>query len=565
MEKQNPKNSHFPLKSGVLLGIILALFLYLTVDIFFLQIIEGSSEIEATQEEIILPERGSILDRQGQILAQSVDCYRVDLRPRDIPEEKRSEVAVLLSQVLGIPEEKITEKLATSDEPFPLSRQIDSEMAEKIKEQNLLGVDVLSSSQRVYPSGPMLSHILGFVHPDYGPSGREELFGLEGIEAAMESELHGHFGKVELYVGPDGEKLPLKAYEEVPVIRGKDITLTIDSRIQSIAESALEKTAQEKKAKSGCIIVIDVKNGEILAMASYPDFDPNCWTDSPTENLRNVATQFCYEPGSVLKFILGAAALEEDKIDPETIIHDNGPIEVGGYFFSCPSEFGGPHGAQNLFQLFKNSCNVGFIQIGRMLGIDTLLKYFDLFGLGQPSSIELPHSIGKIPPLEEWNDALLATASFGYGVEVTPLQLISAFQIVANDGKYCPLHLVKEIGEERTWEETAPSPRQVISQQTAIKLRESLKGVIEEKLPEGLAPYGVFGKTGTAQAWKDGGYINLNNTTFVGALPADNPSVAILVDINEPQVDFAYAVRVSVPVFLEVAVKIVDIMRFPIP
>jgi cell division protein FtsI/penicillin-binding protein 2 len=574
MALQSPKSSSTQ-KSRIklVLGIIIFFFFCLSLHLFNLQVIQGSREGEkvyantSQNVDILLPRRGTIYDRSGKVLAQSVDCYRVDIRPAEIKPENRPEVASKLSQILRIPEEKILELFAKYNEPFPLNRQIDSEMADKVKNLSLPGVDILSSEKRVYPYGALAAHILGFVHPDFGFNGREELFGLEGIEAAFESTLHGSPGVVVQYFSPIGEKLPIPPSQMQPVENGKDIVLTIDTTIQNITETALEKAVQEKKARSGCAIVFDVKSGEILALASFPDFDPNNWSSVKKEDLQNIATQFSYEPGSAIKFVVGAAALEEGVVEPDTIVEDDGPIVIDGNIFSCPPEFGGPHGKQNLYQLFKNSCNVGFIKLGQMLGIDRMYKYFKLFGFGSPSNFELPASLGKVTPQDEWSKSDLAAVSFGYGLEVTPLQLASAFQIISNDGKYVPLHIVKEIREDGKAIESFDFTftKQVISKRTALQLREALKGPVEGKVPQGLDQYGVFGKTGTARAWKDGQYTDLNNTTFVGAFPIDNPRIGILVNINEPQVEFAYAVRVCVPVFMEIAAKIVDIMRFPLP
>ncbi|MCR4428991.1 MAG: penicillin-binding protein 2 [Caldiserica bacterium] len=574
MASQFPKLPIFP-KSRIryVLAFFILSFLLLSLHLFKLQVIQGSRESKnvyantsQTVEEIP-PRRGTIYDRSGRVLAQSVECYRVDIRPSQIKDSERKEVAGKLSAILQIPEGKILELLGKYNEPFPLDRQIDYEMAKRIRDLSLPGVDVLPSEKRVYPYGPLASHLLGFVHPDFGQSGREEFFGIEGIEGYFEKILHGTPGISVQFLSPTGEKLPVSPFQKVKVENGKDIVLTIDTNIQNITEDALERVAKEKKARSGCAIVFNVKTGEILAIASYPDFDPNNIDSAKKEDLFNVALQFAYEPGSAIKFMIGAAALEEGVVEPETIVEDEGPIIIDGNVFSCPSEFGGPHGKQNLYQLFKNSCNVGFIKLGQKLGIEKVYRYLRLFGLGTPSDFELPASLGRVNPPEEWSNSDLAAVSFGYGVEVTPLQLASAFQIVANEGKFVPLHVVKEIKQNGATIESVEfrSTRQVISKRTALQLKEALKGPIEGKVPQGLDQYGVFGKTGTARAWKEGNYSDLNNTTFVGAFPFENPQIGILININEPQVEFAYAVRVCVPVFMEIAAKIVDIMRFPLP
>lgn len=574
MAQESPKPPSFS-KSRVkyLLAFFILSFFLLSLHLFNLQIVQGLREREnvyantSQDVEEIPPKRGAILDRSGRILAQSVECYRVDIRPAQIKDEEKGEVARKLSEVLKLPSDKILELLEKYSEPFPLDRQIDYEMAQRIMKLSLPGVDVLPSEKRVYPYGALASHLLGFVHPDFGHAGKEEFFGIEGIEGCFESFLHGTPGIAVQYLSPTGEKLPVSPFQKINVENGKDIILTIDANIQNITEDALEKAVKEKKARSGCSIVFNVKTGEVLAIASYPDFNPNDISSAKKEDLINVPLQFSYEPGSAIKFMIGAAALEEGVVEPETIIEDEGPITVDGNVFSCPPEFGGPHGKQNLYQLFKNSCNVGFIKLGQRLGIEKVYRYLRLFGLATPSLFELPSSLGKMNPPEEWSNSDLAAVSFGYGVEITPLQLASAFQIVANEGKYVPLHVVKEIRENGSPVESFDflPTRQVISKRAALQLKEALKGPVEGKVPQGLDQYGVFGKTGTARAWKDGNYTEMNNTTFVGAFPFDNPQIGILININEPQVEFAYAVRVCVPVFMEIAAKIVDIMRFPLP
>ncbi|MEI6308980.1 MAG: penicillin-binding protein 2 [bacterium] len=520
--------------------------------------------------EFLLPRRGQILDRNGKALAQSVEASRIDIRPAAIPPERQEEVATFLAEVSGTPTlaTALLEKIRGSLVPFPFLRQTDMAIGEKVQQANLPGVDVFSSQKRVYPFGPLAAQLLGFVHYDFGGDQREELFGLEGLERSYEDQLHGKSGNAVYLLGPTGERLPVDPVEHTPAMNGNDIILTIDSVVQNVAEDSLERAAKENQATSGSAIVLDARNGEVLAMASYPDFDPNEWTAASPTQFKNNATQFVYEPGSVFKFVVGAAALEEGVITPSTVIHDDGPIEVSGWTFACPSEFGGPHGAQDLYNLFKNSCNVGFIQVGQLLGEERLRRYSDLFGIGRPCALEVPQAQGQLPPTEDWYDVLLATASFGYGFYCTPLQIAGAFQAVANDGRYVPPHLVKEIrdsGGKVVYSGESASTRQVISQKTAIQLREALKGVVEAKVPDSLKPYGVVGKTGTAVVYREGEATTLNNTTFVGAFPADNPRIVIMVNVNEPQVEFAYAVRVCVPIFMEIAGKIVDILRLPPP
>ncbi len=558
----------------IIVVLTIVVFLLLAGRSAFLQVVRGPELQEQANaqhlgdEKVLIARRGSILDRDGVILAQSLEAYRVDVRPQAIPEDKRDEVMATLSEALMLPFEDIKEKFAQFNTPFPLVRQIDLEVGEKLISENLPGIDVLPAEKRVYPLGSLAAHILGFVHPDFSSLGREELFGLEGIEAVYEDVLHGQGGKAVFWISPQGEKLPLQPEEYIPAKDGCNVILTIDSMIQNTAEIALEKTIKEKNAKSGCVIVLDSRTGEILALASWPGFDPGNWASISQKNLFNVATNFIYEPGSVFKFVVGAAALEEGSVEPNTVIEDAGPYTVADASFSCPAEFGGPHGKQTLSELFQNSCNVGFIQIGQKLGMQKLYEYSRLFGFGRPTSLELPQAAGELSDWEEWYETTLATMSFGYGLQVTPLQLASAFQIVANDGRFVPLHLLKEIrdSESRVIQETQPQvTRQVISQKTAIQLREVLKGVVEKNIPDGLKQYGVVGKTGTAVAWEDGNYLRSNNTTFVGAIPADDPQVVVLVNINQPQVDFAYAVRVCVPAFMEIASKIVDLIRLPPP
>jgi stage V sporulation protein D (sporulation-specific penicillin-binding protein) len=571
----NPKeysslNSRITLVKVVLTILVLVLFARCAY-LFVVQAPDLRAQVDNQQTsgvEMLLPRRGKILDCNGRVLAQSVEACRIDIRPKAIPADRQEEVARIIGEVTYTSSANLLETIRTTDSPFPFLRQTEVAVGERIRAANLPGVDVFPAEKRSYPYGSLAPQVLGFVHPDYGVSQREELFGLEGLELAYEDQLHGKAGKAIYLLGPTGERLPVNPVDFTPAENGDDLVLTINGDIQYATEAALEKAVQESQSPTASAIVLDAKTGEILAMASSPTFNSNNWSGATQEQFRNNATQFAYEPGSVFKFIVGAAALEENVITPSTIITDDGPYVVGDSSFSCLSIFGGPHGAQDLYHLFQNSCNVGFIQVGQRLGEDRFRQYADLFGIGRPSSFELPQAQGYLPPIDDWYDVMLATASFGYGFYTTPLQIAGAFQAVANDGSYIPPHLVREIrnAEGQIVYRTPDQPtRQVISQATAIQLREALKGVVEGKVPESLKAYGVIGKTGTAVVYENGEATSWNNTTFVGAFPADNPQIVIMVNINRPQVEKAYAVRVCVPVFMDIATKTVDILRLPPP
>ncbi|MEI6530224.1 MAG: penicillin-binding protein 2 [bacterium] len=536
----------------------------------YLQVVQGPSLRENALRQqvsgkvILLPRRGTIFDRNGNILAQTTDSYRVDIRPSDIPAEKRAEVARALATCLSIPPQDLLQKLETLVSPFPLDRQISVNTGEEIQALAFPGVDVYPSAKRVYPLGSQASHVLGFVHPELSSINVEEYIGGEGLEFACEDLLHGKAGQATYLVGPTGERLPLDPVEFIPPQDGNSLVLTLDSTIQSVTEEELKIGVETNSATTGCAIVLDSRTGEVLALASYPAYNPlDAGTRTPS-HLFNVATQFLYEPGSVFKFVTGAAALEEGVTTLDTEWTDDGTIYVDDWPVLCPAEFGAPHGVQKLAELFQNSCNVGFAKIGLKLGAAKFRQYANAFGFGRLNALELPQAAGRLDPADLWPEIGLATASFGYSMMlVTPLQIAAAFQIVANDGHYVPLHLIKEIRDPsgKTLQTLSPqATRQVISQKTAIQLRQALRGVVESKLSDTLRRYGVAGKTGTANS--DTEY---NNTTFVGAFPADNPRVVILVNINQPQVDLGYAVRVCYPVFEKIVSKLVDILRVEPP
>lgn len=557
----------------VLFVIISFIMIILIGRLGWIQIVQGGglkklASEQWTNEVRIDAKRGEILDRNGGKLAISASCQRIDVYMRDViraekdNKDIKNEIATKLANILGDKEEDILKKLnATLSNGQPMNsvikRRIDNSKGDEIKKLKLPGIIVSEDSKRYYPNVSFLSHVLGFTNID----GQ----GQKGIELKYDKELKGVPGLITMEADVNGRELPYNISKYDNSVNGQDITLTIDESIQLYVEKALENALVENKAKAATAIVMDPKTGEILAMASKPDFDPNDPKNMSNyksvqdmmQSWNNKAVTFTYEPGSVFKLITGAAALGENIANDSSRYTCTGHIDVAGRRINCWKTTG--HGIQDFAEILQNSCNVGFMKIAAELGKDKLYKYINAFGFGKKTGIDVNYEetgymtpIGKVGPVE------LANISFGQGIVVTPIQLVSDYAAIANGGKMMVPHLIKSIGSKdldgniTSNREIQPElSRQVVDANTANTLLESLETVItvgggHSSYIEG---YRIAGKTGTAQKAGNGGYLpDKYICTFVGIAPVDNPQFVVYVSVDEPDPSRYYASQVVAPV-----------------
>lgn len=405
----------------IVLFVMCMCFLLVFLRIFYIQTI-SYSKLSSLSDDLwsrnlpITAERGKILDRNGIVLADNVTTTSLIIIPNQI--ENKEEVAKTLSEILNTSYDdmyKHVSKKSSIERVHPEGRRLSFEIADKINSYNFKGVYLVKESERYYPYKNLLSHVLGYVGIDNQ--------GLSGIELLYDDYLKGTDGAIKYYSDSKGSKLELNELY-IDSESGLDIMLTIDYNIQKSIERELDNIVTMFEPDNALALAMDPNTGEILGMASRPNYDPNNYQDYSTEVLsRNLPIWMSYEPGSTFKIITTASAVEEGVVNLEKdTFYDAGSVKVSGSKLRCWKS--GGHGFQTYLQVFENSCNPGFVSLGFKLGKEKLFNYLDIFGFGEKTGIDLNgESLGIIFPLDKVNDLELATTAFGQGVSVTPIHL----------------------------------------------------------------------------------------------------------------------------------------------
>ncbi len=451
-----------------------------------------------------------------------------------------------------------------------LAKKLNEEKKHLLESYELSGLGFEEEFRRSYPEGNLASFVLGFVGS--AESGVEK--GYYGIEGFYDGDLKGKGGKVVEERSASGLPILSGDYKEIKAADGRDLVLTLNRSIQFLVEKRLKEGVEKYQAKSGTVIVMDPFTGAIMAMASYPDFDPGNWEnfaknyseDMKDRNLifRNPAISETYEPGSVMKALTISAGVDLGLITPQTEFDDNGPIIASGNTVNNWDKK--HHGRQNIIQLLQKSNNIGAAFVGKKLGSERLREYFVRFGLGTQTGIDLAgEDTGVLKTLSQWRDIDLVTAAFGQGISTTPLQLVSAFTVIANGGVLYKPYIVSQI---RDGIKTVPfkpvKARQVLSPDKAKIMIDLLTAAAEGG--EGkffvLKKYRVAGKTGTAQIPLEGQYDpDKTNTTFIGFLP-NNLKFVMLVRLKEPTTS-VYAAETAVPLWMEITKDLTSFFAIP--
>ncbi len=491
------------------------------------------------------PKRGEILDREGRVLAYSVDADTVVSVPVQVDDPV--ETTRQLCDVLECDEAQ-RDRLQTrlgEDRLFAyVQRRVSVDAARRIRELDLEGIGLIKESRRFYPNKELAAHLLGYVGTDNT--------GLHGLEARYDEEVRGRPGRV--LVQTDAHNRAFSRVESPPTA-GVSLELTIDKFIQYIAERELRAAVLEHDAAAGSVIVMDPSTGEILALANEPTFNPNSFSGSTPDARWNRATQGVYEPGSTLKIVTAAAALEERLFEPQqTIDTSPGVIRFGSHRIT---DMGRNYGALSFEDVIVKSSNVGASKIGVTLGPERLGRYVTRFGFGQTASRDFAgQSRGNVH--RDWSrlrDADLATTSIGYGISVTPLQMAAAMSAIANGGELVEPRLVRaQISGAQRLEVAPHVVRRAISRETASTLTRILEDVVSRGTARSaqLEGYTVAGKTGTSEKIIDGRYAETghNVASFVGFVPSTRPALTVLVVIDDV-VRFGGAV--AGPVFQRIA------------
>jgi cell division protein FtsI (penicillin-binding protein 3) len=507
----------------------------------------------------ITPKRGAIFDRNMHPLAMSIPVDSAFAVPAEMADEPL--VARLLAGALGIPQEVIEQRLESSRSFAWIARKLPPDKAQAVAALNLKGVYFQKENQRFYPKRNLAAHVLGFVDLDEK--------GLGGIEYALDSQIRGKSEKI--VVMADARQRWFDG-GEAQRERGANVVLTLDEKIQYIAERELAAAIAKTHAMAGTIIVQDPNTGELLAVANWPRFNPNQASDTPSESRMNRAVSALYEPGSTFKLITLAAALDQNITQPDEIFDcENGAVYVAGHRIRDHK----PFGLLTVSEILERSSDVGAIKIALRLGAPRFHDYIRAFGFGVPTGVDLPgESKGIFRRLENWTPISIGAISMGQEVGVTPIQLVTAVSAIANGGLLYRPHVVQGL---RRGEQILPAansngpaePRRVIRPETAATLRRLMEGVILQPHATGplarLDGWTAAGKTGSAQKIDPatGRYSPTQLiASFTGFAPINNPAVTILVSLDSP-VGLHEGGQVAAPVFKRVAEQVLRYLDIP--
>ncbi len=597
------KNLVHTKKLRVSLIVVLIIFVLLIGRIGFLQFVQGNylkeqAYNQQTINQIISPKRGNIYDSTGKALAISAQVDTITINPQKIKKDSdedtkalKEKLAKTFSEIFELDYNETLEKLNSSAQVETIAKKVEQEKVDKLKEwmnENKIstGINIDEDTKRYYPYSTVASQVIGFCGSDNQ--------GLSGIESKWESVLTGTPGKIVSSKASNQQEIPNAEETYISAENGSDLTLTIDLNIQTIVEKYLKQAVDDNNCKKGGnVIVMNPKNGDILAMATYPNYDlnspytPNSAIAETYNSLSdseksttlykmwsNKSVAETYEPGSVFKVITSSVALEENI----TTTDKAGDFVCKGYeefedaSSSTPLRIAcwraQPHGVQTLRQALMNSCNPAFMQLGKRIGIQTLYKYYEAFGLfdstnsglyGEQSSIF--QNIDKVGPVE------LATMSFGQRLNVTPLQMITAISCVANDGKLMKPRIVKEITNTDTGSVTEVQPtevRQVISKQTSQEVKSMMESVVTQGTGRhaAVAGYSIGGKTGTSEPTYnklDEGYV----ASYVAISPVEDTQVVLLLTLYDPPKNNHQGGQLAGPVVSQMLSEILPYLGIP--
>lgn len=520
----------------------------------YLQIVQAPDLQERADQQRqhvikLAPQRGSILDRNGDPLAVSLAAESLYADPALISDPQA--VAKKLANLLDVSQKELRSLLSEKKRFVWLQRKLDPKVARQVRQLKIAGLNFVTEPKRYYPQAGIASHVVGFTGLD--PKG------LEGIELEYDRQLQGQPGLLVSQRDARGRGLASADQLIQGGVPGHNLHLTLDRSLQYVAEKELARAVKESRAIGGTVVMMEPSSGRILALASQPDYNPNLAGRYGAAKRRNRAVCDMYEPGSTFKPFLLAGVLEEGLVRPNQKIDcENGRYSVGGKTIRDHKKLQ----RLNLEEMLKFSSNIGFAKLGKKMERERFYSYIREFGFGETTGVDLPgEAEGILRPPSRWFEIDLATISFGQGLSVTPLQMTVAMSAIANGGLLMEPYLVERISdaEGRTIKKRLPQVRRrVVSEETAYKVRQMMISVTE---PGGtgtraaLPGYRVAGKTGTAQKVDPvtGGYSpDKRVSSFIGFVPAENPALVISVTVDEPQ-DKTYGGLVAAPVFARIA------------
>ncbi len=549
---------------------VFSLFILLVFGIiarlFYWQIISGYHlRSEATAQyklELTIPaERGSIITSDGYPIVMNKSASLVYAEPKNI--ENHKVFSELVSQTLHIDVASVAAMISDTSKMWsPILHKVDEEKIQELKSLAIKGLGFEKEPKRYYPEGSMAAQLLGFVGLDQNGSD----VGYFGLEGYYNRELQGKAGSVTLEKDVTGAPILVGESTRIEPENGSTMILWLDRTIQNIVEQRLAEGIVKYGAKEGSVVVMDPETGGILAMASYPSYHPGQYQQFDRELYKNPIVASQYEPGSTFKALVMGIAIDKELIKATTIFDEKGPVEVSDYTIrTWNNEY---HGPITMTQVLEHSSNVGMVYVGKLLGIDAFVKFIKDVGFGMPTKIDLEdESSPERRTDRDWKEIDLATASFGQGIAVTPLQMVRATSAIANGGWLMEPHMVKKMqnAKGRTMEVKPKKIRQIFSGATAQVVTEMMTAAVDNGEAKWAKPkgYRIAGKTGTAQIPVAGHYDNKKTiASFVGFAPSDKPRFAMLVTLREPS-SSQWGSETAAPLFFNIAKDIFLYLGIP--
>lgn len=533
-------------------SLFISLLTFLLIRVAYLQLalahnLSGLAKKQHTAIIELQPKRGTIYDRNRRPLVVSLNLDSVYANAREVKEKRKT--AQLLSPVLNVSESFLLERLSRDKGFVWLKRKLTPAESARLKALGIKGIEFVKEPKRFYPNGSLASHLIGYADIDNK--------GLEGLELLYDECLKGSPGYRATF--RDAKRRPIASfeYEYFPSVDGLDLVLTVDEIIQHIAEREIDRAMKDAHPKGACIIVMDPKTGDILALSNRPTYDINSFEKVSPENKRNRVVTDMFEPGSVFKIVTAAAAIEKKVVGlNDKFFCENGEYKIAGHILHDHK----PHGWLTFRQVIEKSSNIGTVKVAQILGPSELYRFVKAFGFGELTDIDLPGEVrGFIRPTSLWSKLSIGAIPMGQEVTVTPIQLACAISAIANGGGLVKPHIVKAVQDKhgeiiKSFEPTVL--RRVLSEETAAIMRDILSGVVSKgtgRLAE-VEGYKVAGKTGTSQKVEpDGTYSHSKFVaSFIGFAPVDDPKIAVVVMLDEPR-PFYYGGVVAAPVFKRVA------------
>lgn len=545
-------------------GLIVVMAAILGWRLFQKQILEHAIYLASAESQYIIKkelpaQRGKIYASDLFPLATNTIYYQVLVVPKNI--KNPDEVSSKLANPLGMEKVEIFELINNSKSYIPpLKHGLTEEKADKIAALKITGVLIMPEAKRIYPEKELASQVLGFVNNlDDGQY---------GIEGYFNEEMKGFGG--EILAEKDNRGRAFNIGERVDPKNGADIILTLDHNIQYQAEIVLKDAVKKYKADSGSMVIMDPKTGAVLAMAGFPDYDPNKFNEIPkdSQDVFNMsAVSNAWEPGSVFKPLIMAAAINEGKVQPDTKGVFSNKVTVDSYEIHTSTDEA--YGEETMTQVLENSDNVAMVWVSEQLGKEIEYRYLKDYGFGRKSGIEIDtEAPGDVLDGKQWSNSLRATVAFGQGITVTPIQLVTAMSTIANGGKLMKPYIVSEINFADGRKDTRSSKevKRVLNTDVANKVKDMMVSVVVRGHGKkaAVSGYKVAGKTGTAQVAKPGGgyYQDRHIGSFIGFAPADDPKFVMLVRLDQPK-NVDWAESSAAPTFGEMAKWLLDHFRIP--